>query len=173
MAQPGYNPYAAPQGPEFPFASSTSDSMFIKAERGTRFAAKLIDGLCDVGAMLPGLAILFAGGAANEEALTVVGVLVMVAGLLGVAIYQWIGIVKSGQTVGKRMMKIKVVKQDGSAVDFVSGVVLRNWILAIAAQVVGAIGLVDALMIFTEQRRCLHDMLASTDVIVAESYAAF
>ncbi|MGE0322564.1 MAG: RDD family protein [Polyangiaceae bacterium] len=173
MAQPGYNPYAAPQGPEFPFASPTSDSMFIKAERGTRFAAKLIDFLCDIGSMLPGIALLVVAGAVNEEALSFVGIAVMMLGALAMAIYQWSGIVKSGQTVGKRMMKIKVVKQDGSAVDFVSGVILRNWIMAIASQAFSLIGLIDALMIFTDQRRCLHDMLATTDVIVAESYAAF
>lgn len=171
MAQPGYNPYAAPQGPDFSFASPTSGSTFVKAERGTRFAAKLIDGLCDIVSMLPGLILLFIGASANEEALTFLGIGVMLLGALGMAIYQWSGIVKSGQTVGKRAMKIKVVRQDGSPVDFLYGVVLRNWILAVAAQVVGAIGIVDALLIFTEQRRCLHDMIASTDVIVAESYA--
>ncbi len=171
MAQPGYNPYAAPQGPDYSFSTSAVSSNFIKAERGTRFAAKMIDGLCDVVAMIPGFALFIAGGAANEEIFTFLGIGVLILGLLAMAIYQWMGIVKSGQTVGKRAMKIKVVRQDGSPVDFLSGVVLRNWIIAVVSQAVGAVGLVDALLIFTDQRRCLHDMIATTDVIVAENYA--
>ena len=140
MAQPGYNPYAAPQGPDFSFASPASSSMFVRAERGTRFLAKLIDGLCDLAAAAPGLIIFLIGMSSNEEIAIILGAIVMFFGLLAMAGYQWFGIVKTGQTVGKRTMKIKVVRQDGSPVDFLYGVVLRNWIIAFASQIVSAIG---------------------------------
>lgn len=139
--------------------------MRIPAERGTRFVAKLIDVLCDMGSLVPGLVLFMLAGATEEPALVIGGALLMVLGLLGMCVYQWMGIVRSGQTIGKRLMKIKIIRQDGSPVDFVYGVALRNWPISIGAQVIPALGLIDALIIFTEQRRCLHDMLASTDVI--------
>lgn len=81
---------------------------------------------------------------------------------------------QTGQSIGKKMMGIKVVRSDGSKAGAGRIVWLRNGIgmgIALMGAVVPWIGglysLVDALMIFSESRRCLHDRLADTIVIKA------
>jgi len=83
---------------------------------------------------------------------------------------QWYLIASSGQSVGKKLVGIKIVLLDGAAVGFVRGVVLRIWVLGMASVIpyVGTTtGLIDALWIFGAERRCLHDLVAGTKVIDA------
>ncbi|MBN1206678.1 MAG: hypothetical protein JXB05_17475 [Myxococcaceae bacterium] len=43
--------------------------------------------------------------------------------------------------------------------------VLRNLFLSILGSFCGLVGLIDALMIFGDQRRCLHGLVADTKVV--------
>jgi uncharacterized RDD family membrane protein YckC len=74
-------------------------------------------------------------------------------------------IAASGQTMGKMMMGVKVVAMDGGAVPF-GHAVLRAilWLLTIVPLGIGAL---PALL--TDDRRALHDRLANTRVIKAQS----
>jgi uncharacterized RDD family membrane protein YckC len=77
---------------------------------------------------------------------------------------------KRGQTIGKRWMAIKIVKLDGSAPGFVHAVLLRGFVNGLIGAVpyLGFVyTLVDLLMICRDDRRCLHDMIASTRVVKA------
>ena len=153
----------------------------VLADRGTRFGAALLDGLLAMACAVPGAALMFfqafnsashrhGRADAFDPADLVGGVLLMMALALPLAIYQWYLISKSGQTLGKRWTGIKIVKLDGSPVDFVSGVVMRVWIVAaigLVPYVGSCVSLVDPLMIFGDERRCLHDLIAGTKVIVA------
>src|SRR5262249_52126407 len=107
--------------------------------------------------------------------------------VLPLHILQWALIATRGQTLGKMMIKTRIVRMDGSSVGFVHGVVLRIWVITIpswilvglmltgmdprtllpASVAIGLIGLLDALFIFGESRRCLHDLIAGTRVIQA------
>ncbi len=84
--------------------------------------------------------------------------------LAGVQIYL---LTTAGQTIGKKVMNIKIVKfDDESEGGFVTNVLLRG----IVNGVIGIIpfyGLVDVLFIFREDQRCIHDLIASTKVIKA------
>jgi uncharacterized RDD family membrane protein YckC len=94
----------------------------------------------------------------------------VLAMLLPLNVYQWYLISKQGQTLGKKWLGIRIVKLDGSPVDFVSGVVMRSWLVGLMGFVPylgGCFRLVDYLMIFTDERRCLHDQIAGTKVVVA------
>jgi uncharacterized RDD family membrane protein YckC len=65
---------------------------------------------------------------------------------------------------------LRVVRLDGTPVDFVSGVVLREWVVFGIGSVpfIGMLfRLADSVMIFGEDRRCLHDQIAGTKVIPA------
>ncbi|MFS8069935.1 MAG: RDD family protein [Byssovorax sp.] len=76
----------------------------------------------------------------------------------------------TGQTLAKRWMGIKVVKMDGSPCGFVHGVLLREFILSglsLIPYIGTMIGLADAVMIFGDQRRCMHDHIAGTKVVLA------
>jgi len=91
-----------------------------------------------------------------------------IAYFLGAAIYQMVMLSKRGQTLGKRTMKIRIVKLDGSGPGFLHAVLLRLLVNALpsAIPVVGVLyPLVDYLFIFRADRRCLHDRIAGTRVV--------
>jgi uncharacterized RDD family membrane protein YckC len=85
----------------------------------------------------------------------------------------WIGqsylIATRGQTVGKMLVKTRIVALDGSPASFVKAVLLRTWLFILAAQVswVGAGSALGMLLIFGPNRRCLHDYVAGTRVVLA------
>jgi uncharacterized RDD family membrane protein YckC len=74
---------------------------------------------------------------------------------------------KTGQTVGKRVMKIRVVRAvDGGAIDL--RVAKRRWIVQhVSAVVAFYFNLADALWLLWDQpyRQCLHDKCAETLVV--------
>ena len=77
-----------------------------------------------------------------------------------------------GQTIGKVAVKTKIVDLSGNIPNFGKLLVLRYLVLGLLKQVpiLGVlVGLVDALSIFGEERRCLHDYIAGTLVVEAET----
>jgi uncharacterized RDD family membrane protein YckC len=69
--------------------------------------------------------------------------------------------VMGGQTFGKRMLGIRVVRADGNRVS--TG---QAWARAIVRLVAGALCLIDYVPVFfTPERKCVHDMAAGTRVI--------
>jgi uncharacterized RDD family membrane protein YckC len=79
-------------------------------------------------------------------------------------------LVQQGQTVGKTLVKLRITRPDGSPVPAAHIIGLRygSGYLLTAVPVVGWLyGLIDALMIFGQDRRCLHDRIAGTIVIKA------
>lgn len=77
---------------------------------------------------------------------------------------QWFLLATSGQTIGKKLLMIRIVSTNGKLPGFLQAVVLRNW-LRIVFSFVPFFGLVDLLFIFSDSRRCLHDYLAGTRVV--------
>jgi uncharacterized RDD family membrane protein YckC len=169
------NPYAPPAASTdvLPFVPDYG-SHGIPAERGTRLAAHMVDGILFIPTMIPGLIAFFAMFAdaadslAAEDTSTVLafyGLLLPVPLML--ASYQWYLVATTGQSLAKRWFGIKIVRLDGSLPGFVNGVLLRSWVLHALNSVCGFVGLIDALMIFGEESRCLHDQIAGTKVIKA------
>jgi uncharacterized RDD family membrane protein YckC len=79
-------------------------------------------------------------------------------------------VARNGQTIGKRLIGIKVVRSNGEKASFWRIFLLRNVVNAIPSLIpfVGYVyGLVDTLFIFTESRQCLHDKIADTVVVKA------
>ena len=97
----------------------------------------------------------------------VLGSIAAVLLLMTVAV-QWYLISTTGQSIAKKLLKMKIVKVDGQDVNFVSGVVMRSWVPGFisAIPLVGMLfWLIDPLVIFGEERRCVHDVMAGTKVI--------
>lgn len=177
--QPGsnFNPYAPPtadvdQGPQL------RQGEYVLAERGTRLGAVMIDGLLAVAAAAPAGVVLAFMVYNARGSLSMGDAELMVYGLVGVMVlmvlafmgYQWYLISTTGQSLGKRWLGIQIIRIDGTPLGFVNGVILRSWVLGALGNVPGVgpiIGLVNALMIFGEERRCLHDQIAGTRVVVA------
>ena len=181
------NPYAPPRD-EAPPPQSTDERMGTAASLAARAVAATIDVVVEL--------LLFMG-------IAVAGELVVLALGLGlpdrthspVYFIAWFAVVAvqgtsialSGQSLGKRVTRTRIVLEDGRAAGLLRGFVLRTMppaILATAPAVLvwaevaemttGACTLlgyaalcVDALAILGARRRCLHDRMAGTFVVAA------
>jgi uncharacterized RDD family membrane protein YckC len=154
------NPYAAPSADLN--AGVGADSAAL-ASRGSRFGAALLDGLLFLVAYIPFLAIKGDDGLPTGMGMAIGGLL-----FLGVAIYQIVGAVTRGQTLGKRLLGIKVVKLDNSPVDFVSIIIMRGFVGQGLLGIIPLYGLIDPLFIFREDHRCIHDLVGNTKVVEAK-----
>jgi uncharacterized RDD family membrane protein YckC len=77
---------------------------------------------------------------------------------------------RNSQTIGKKMLGIKVVRTDGSRASFGRIFWLRNVVNTLPSFIplVGNFyGLVDSLLIFSEKQQCVHDKIADTIVVRA------
>jgi uncharacterized RDD family membrane protein YckC len=90
---------------------------------------------------------------------------------LGMLVFQCYLLAQRGQTIGKIVMGLRIVRfEDGGNPGFVKAVLLRTfvWALITAVPVVGwLIGVVGILFIYRDDQRCLHDHLAGTRVVNA------
>lgn len=172
-AQPVFNPYAAPQ------ANVISPSMAPTRELaslGQRLGAVMLDGL--VGMVVVGVPYFFAvlsmASAENKHQEGVpsgamAGFAVAGIALLVLLIYNLVLLSTKGQTLGKKWLGIRIVSHpDCQQAGFVKAVLLRGFVNGI----IGAIPLLgllysitDIFFIFREDRRCIHDLIASTQVV--------
>ena len=77
---------------------------------------------------------------------------------------------RNGQTIGKKMLAIKVVRKDGSRATLARIFGLRYLLNALFRFIplIGPLyGLLDVLFIFSQAKRCCHDYLADTIVVEA------
>jgi uncharacterized RDD family membrane protein YckC len=158
-----YNPYAPPAA-ALPLAErpAADADVMVPAQRGTRWWARLIDQVLIGLSIAPALVLVYGFNQDLGWGLCILG-----AAFLG---YQWYLIAKTGQTIAKRWLGIKVVRMDGRSVGFVHGVILREWVTTAFAFIplVGRLfNLADAAAIFGQDRRCVHDQIAGTKVVVA------
>jgi uncharacterized RDD family membrane protein YckC len=157
----------------------------VKASRATRLGAKLIDSLIYAVLIMPAVIITLrampnsarVGGSnyLNAEfymALPRAG-LWFYGGLLGLLIVFIVNLVllqRNGQSIGKRMLGIRIVRTDGSRATLARLFWLRAVVSNLLSQipVVGRFyALADPLVIFGAEQRCIHDYLADTIVVQA------
>jgi len=172
------NPYAAPQADldAFRVPETPADASGLsKATRGSRLAAAFIDGLIAFAAISPVIFtmgwshVVKAGQSHNSLWFIGTNTSQIVGTALWLAVFgfqAWL-ITTTGQSVGKRVLGIKIVMMDGSPVGFVRGVLIRTWLVALLSfiPVIKYVGLIDLLFIFTREKRCLHDIVAGTRVV--------
>jgi uncharacterized RDD family membrane protein YckC len=138
----------------------------LKAERGQRFFAAMLDNVAVVVGMLPILVMPIRAGEAAMLTAMAFGTL----WYLGVLVLNWGLIATRGQTLGKMAMGIRIVTDDGGPVDFVKGVVVRNWLFTVVNAFVGVLSLIDVVFIFGDDKQCLHDKVAQTIVVDAAAW---
>ncbi len=140
------------------------------AGRGARLGGAIIDGVILLGLWWLVSAItpwnIFSPQMAEAGFMALIGMQLL--GLLLFAIVNGYLLMTRGQTVGKLLLGMRIVRPDGSAASPGRIIGLRygiGWLLS-ALPVVGMIyALVDCLMIFRADRRCLHDLIADTIVV--------
>jgi len=174
------NPYAPPTAEivERPIESTAAGEL---ASRWQRLGAVMFDGLPTLAALVPffiGVAKKAMAGQAFAEtdsinpaasflAVGTLGVVSLV--LLGVVMaIQWTLLGVRGQTVGKMVAGIRVVRVDGSRATFFRTVVVRYWpffLIGLVGNVGSVVGTLDSLFVFRRDKRCLHDLMADTKVV--------
>jgi uncharacterized RDD family membrane protein YckC len=139
------------------------------ATAGSRLSASLLDMLIGCSSTLPGIVILFAKR--DDTTILIVGGAVVVLAALSFAIVQLYMLTVRGQTIGKRIMGIKIVAfADDSLPGFYKLQVLRSLVPGLLAAIpyLGWIfWIIDSCFIFRDDRRCVHDLIAGTKVVVA------
>ncbi|GLS04208.1 hypothetical protein GCM10007860_13540 [Chitiniphilus shinanonensis] len=163
------NPYAATTVD----LQQSADDQFVLAERGTRLGAVLLDGVFGLIAGIPMIAVAIAApallqGGISPGAGLLAGIVIGGLLLLAFVIYNFVLVHRNGQTLGKKVLGIKIIRQDGSRCGLRRYVFIRYLPVALLSMIpfVGVIvSLLDPLLIFRQSRRCLHDDIAGTIVI--------
>ncbi|MFS1512921.1 RDD family protein [Chengkuizengella sp. SCS-71B] len=133
------------------------------ASLSSRLLAKIIDTILLVivifiSVMLPNYII------KEREDLTLI---FFVGIVLTFVFYQAYLLTRYGYSIGKKVLKIKIVhNENNNNGGFFRNVFLRSFINELIASIIPLYGLIDILFIFTNDHRCLHDRLAGTKVII-------
>ena len=131
------------------------------ASPGRRLAARVLDELLIIAPALLGTlasAAIVIVQEGETSAITFVPVGLGLCGVTALMIYQVVLLVRTGQTLAKRWLRIKIVTLDGRNPSFGAHVV-RGLLL-------GLLGAISVAFIFRADRRCLHDLAAETRVVV-------
>jgi uncharacterized RDD family membrane protein YckC len=169
------NPFTPPKAS----VTATVDDANELAGRWIRLGAALLDGL--IGFVLVYGPVLAVGASALVTAIltkqplvftTAIVVALGISSIMAIAllVVTILFVSRYGQTIGKRIVGIRVVRNDGSKAGIGRIFWLRNVVNALPSFVplVGGIyTLVDLLFIFSDSRRCLHDRIADTKVVRA------
>jgi uncharacterized RDD family membrane protein YckC len=172
------NPYSPPSAPVRDIQPAGVNEL---AGRGTRLGATLLDGLI-AGLLIyvPFVIALLTTGAAGMTGANGVfdpmaflssgALLALVPGtVIYAAITIWL-VVRNGQTIGKKLLAIKVVRTSGEKAGLGRIFWLRNVVISVISAIPiagGIVALIDILLIFRESRKCLHDQIADTIVVTA------
>ncbi|HEY7286215.1 MAG TPA: RDD family protein [Vicinamibacterales bacterium] len=162
------NPYAPPQAVVRDIVDPEAEVM--PADRGTRLGAALLDGIV-FGALVyvPALVGALATPRQSFGATPTLSALTVVLGLIGFCVWSFFTIRyvnANGQSIAKKMLGIRVIRTNGSPASLGRIFWLRNVVNGVIS-FIPLYGLVDVLFIFTESRRCLHDRIADTKVVIA------
>lgn len=161
------NPYAPPLTQ---MARPGYSSMAPLASLGQRFGAAMVDLFVGFLAFLP---IMFSaqmmdndysqrtGDAPPIHPIFWLGMLLLV----GLSVYNLVLLTTKGQTIGKKVLGIRISNylDDGNP-GFVKAVLLRVFVNGLLG-FIPFYGIVDLCFIFGDERRCIHDLIAGTRVV--------
>ncbi|MGH8704345.1 MAG: RDD family protein [Burkholderiales bacterium] len=156
MAQ--VNPYAAPKAA----VDDVEPAAFELATRWQRLQAAILDGI------VIWIAIMIAALAGREDP-TAMGVAVWIGIAAVAAINLWM-VHRYRASIGKKALRIRMVRPDGSEAALWRLILLRGvpqWIVG-AVPIINILSLVDVLFIFGRDRRCVHDFIGGTIVVKAK-----
>ncbi len=174
------NPYSSNLGgTQYPNAMSQPHVQYPVADLGKRFLGALIDGFSGLVAVGPGYVLMIVGAASMEPngqqqptelpVVALLGMGLVVVGMIALLALQIYLLATRSQSLGKYVMKTQMIDvRTGQPAGFVSTFLLRILVNGIICGIpcLGSIyALVDICWIFGEERRCIHDLLASTTVV--------
>lgn len=167
LPQPGSGNVYAP--PEARVDDVVPEGEIAFAGRGTRLAAAIIDGIL-LGVINGSFAYVLGFNIFAPASPLAAGMqaLLMLSGIGFFLLINGYLLAQNGQTVGKKLLNIKIVRIDGSKAAFgriVGFRLLPIWIVSAIPYVGALVTVVDVLFIFRENHKCLHDNIADTVVV--------
>jgi uncharacterized RDD family membrane protein YckC len=164
------NPYAPPRAS----VSEAGEPRFSEelAGRGARLGAAIIDGILLGIVTAPFMRMSGYWERALQDEVSVSDMLsMMLVSLVAFLVLNGYWLHKHGQTIGKRVLGIRIVSATDGQIVPVGRVFGLRYVpiqLVSLLPVIGTIlPLIDVLFIFREDRRCLHDFIAGTKVVKA------
>ena len=163
------NPYAAPTARLDDSEATVAEG--VLAGRWRRLGGAIIDSIVLMIFILPIFFLLGVFETVNQTEQE----LVFQIGLMLIGFFIWLVVnayllYHHGQTVGKRLVNTKIVTLDDRQAEF-SRIVLYRTLpmhaISVTPVIGNFLGLIDALFIFGSEKRCLHDYIAKTRVIMA------
>ena len=151
---------------------SSNVNVEVLATRSSRFWAYLLDNLFLLFWYVP-FWIVYRETITQDGGLTVTQIIeIQSAYIVGYLILNTYFLITNGQTIAKKILKIKIVRKNGAKISFGRILFLRLvpcWFFYMLPVEIlyGLFTLVDSLMIFGDQKRCLHDHIADSIVIKA------
>lgn len=181
LPPPLRTPVAGGSTGAYPAIRAEPDDAVVLARLGSRHAAALVD------IALWCAPLLFVLRAAMQAyRMSSLGLEVpwtLVGSKMGVALVLWavlavwniVWLVQNGQTIGKRLMRIRIVRPDGSPAGAARLLLMRGGAFMLTQRLLSGINpllglafwLADVLRVFSGERRCLHDRFADTIVVAA------
>ena len=137
----------------------------------TRFFAHLIDSFLLFGAVALAVVIVMVFTDKNMDRVHPTSARNLIPGLLLISIpailtlVQWSLISCEGQTIGKKLLMLRIVTVRGRLPGFVQGVLLRNWLRVVLSLCIPFFGVLDPIFALGESRRSLHDLISGTRVV--------
>ena len=158
------SPYQAPKASVIDETIEARDGEFELAGRGTRLGAYLIDTFSYVILAIPLIFVVQQNPGTEQNAIIILTVLLIIA----LTIANFVLLHRYGQTIGKRMLSIQIVRSDYSRAGLGRIIFMRALPIGLLGNIPGIgpfISLADVLFIFKDSRRCIHDEIADTIVI--------
>jgi uncharacterized RDD family membrane protein YckC len=166
---PAANPYSAPKTD---LSEQRAPDEAELAGRGRRLGAAILDTIIMVALTFVPI-LMFMGGwsayiAKAQEGSYMFTLLGTIFGFVMYLLVNGYFLAKDGQSIGKKILGIKIVRTDGSKADF-TRIVTRRLLPVQACNLIPVVGpflpVIDALLIFRNSKKCIHDDIADTVVI--------
>lgn len=163
------NPYAAPEADLTMVKEVGSDGEL--AARSTRLVAAIVDSLIGAIYAIPITYFLGTWTYVSQGLTPPIGVTIAAAvfGFLAFLLIHGSFLKASGQTIGKKVTGIRIADLDGNVPDL-GTIILRRYLPLSVIASIPLLGIylpiLDVLFIFRKDRRCIHDLIAGTKVLV-------
>ena len=159
------NPYAAPTAD---LEEGRARAPARLASRGSRLVAIIIDGL--VMTVLGGIIVFLIPGIGVDDFVKIPSAPealgMVVASLIIYSLVNGYPLSNAGQTWGKKVMGIRIANMDGSLPPL-HRLLINRYLFKLIVGYIPLGGLINILLIFRGDKRCGHDMIASTQVVEA------
>ncbi len=166
------NPYAA-AAEAVPTEETEMEEEYLPASLGERLGASFIDGVI-LGVLSVGVYPAFSLWCATQgwgKKLPLGEAYNIFSGLMVNVLVHGYFLAEYGQTVGKRVLGIKIVTMEGRKPKLATILIRRELLMDLVSVIPGVgpiIHLLGILLIFRLERRCLHDYIAGTRVVQAQ-----